>query len=84
MSQQRFLQIDLLRPAYIGITQIDFFIVYKRCGNIVFSTSEQGKGWDGSIDGKPAGTDTYVWIVKGMDIFGNIIEIKGRLSLYVN
>ena len=53
-------------------------------GKIVFSTSEQGKGWDGLIDGKPAGTDTYVWIVKGMDIFGNIIEIKGRLSLYVN
>ena len=53
-------------------------------GKIVFSTSEQGKGWDGSIDGKPAGIDTYVWIVKGMDIFGNIIEIKGRLSLYVN
>ena len=43
---------------------------------LFFSTSEQGKGWDGSIDGKPAGTDTYVWIMKGMDIFGNNIEKK--------
>ena len=50
-------------------------------GKIVFSTSEQGKGWDGSIDGKPAGTDTYVWIVKGMDIFGNIIQKKGSAIL---
>ena len=72
---------DLLRPAYIGITQIDFFTVYNRWGKIVFSSKEQGKGWDGTIDGRPAGTDTYVWIVKGIDILGNLIEKKGSVVL---
>ena len=55
---------------------IDYFTIYNRWGKIVFSSNELGKGWNGSIDGKPAGTDTYVWIMKGMDIFGNNIEKK--------
>lgn len=72
---------DLLRPAYIGITQVEFFAVYNCWGKMVFSTREQGKGWDGSIDGKQAATDSYVWIVKGTDILGNIIEKKGSVVL---
>jgi hypothetical protein len=36
----------------VGISVLDYFRVYNRYGQLVFNTSETGKGWDGKIDGK--------------------------------
>ena len=36
--------------------------VYNRWGERVFSTTEQGKGWNGTYNGSQQATGNYVWI----------------------
>ena len=72
---------DLLVPIPVGIAQFDFFRLYNRWGQLVFGTTETGKGWDGYIKGKEQGSDTYIWHVRGVDYTGRVVEKKGTTSL---
>ena len=36
-----------------------------------------GKGWDGTIGGKPQSAGTYVWMVSGTDYTGKNIKRRG-------
>ena len=38
-------------------------------------------GWDGTVNGKPQSTDTYVWMIEGKDYTGNIVKRKGTVTL---
>jgi len=72
---------DLLIPIPVGITTFDYFRVYNRYGQLVFSTKETGQGWDGKINGKEQGTSTYAWYVRGTDFTGKVIFKKGTSTL---
>lgn len=73
---------NLFRPAATpGISRLDFFRVYNRWGQLVFTTSEIGRGWDGTIGGKPQSSGTYVWIVQGKDFTGRTVAKKGTMVL---
>ncbi|HEX2534610.1 MAG TPA: PKD domain-containing protein, partial [Chitinophagaceae bacterium] len=50
---------DLLKPLYIGIRNLDFFRVYNRWGQPVFSSSNLSAGWDGTVGGQPAATGSF-------------------------
>ena len=39
------------------------------------------QGWDGTINGKPAATGTYVWMIKGIDTNGGVVELMGTVIL---
>ncbi len=39
------------------------FRVYNRYGQVVFSTKDWTRKWDGSINGQPQETGTYIWIL---------------------
>jgi len=72
---------DLFRPIGVGIKSIEYFRVYNRWGQLVFSTTINGHGWDGNIGGKPQSTNTYVWIVKGIDYLDRPFLKKGNVTL---
>jgi gliding motility-associated-like protein len=72
---------DQLRPIAVGITHIDYFRVYNRWGELVFSTTTNGKGWDGTVNGKPQQTNTYAWIVQAIDYTGKTFFQKGTVTL---
>lgn len=72
---------DVFRPIPIGMKSLKYFKVYNRGGQLIFSTSIQNKGWDGSFKGKPQDTDVFVWIVEGLDYQGKIIFQKGSVTL---
>lgn len=72
---------DLVRPIGVGIAQIDYFRIYNRWGQLVFSTTTNGKGWDGTVNGQPQGTSTYVWIVHATDYTGKSFFAKGVVTL---
>jgi hypothetical protein len=57
----------VLIPNPIGITHFEYFRVFNRGGQLVFSTNKVGEGWDGTINGVPADPGTYVWMVSGVD-----------------
>jgi gliding motility-associated-like protein len=60
----------------LGVTQIQYFRIYNRWGELIFSTTQNGQGWNGKINGKDQGTGVYVWIVKAVDFTGKEISRK--------
>jgi len=72
---------DVLKPIAVGIERIEYFRVYNRWGQLVFSTNVNGHGWNGQISGKPQTTNTYVWLVKAIDYLGNPFFQKGTATL---
>jgi gliding motility-associated-like protein len=72
---------DQLIPIPVGITKLEYFKVYNRYGELVFNTTQIGKGWDGRIKGKEQNTSTYVWYVQGVDYTGKTIFKKGTSTL---
>lgn len=72
---------DIIRPICVGIKKLNFFRIYNRWGQLVYSTSEIGKGWDGLINGVPQPSATFVYMAQGIDYLGNLITGKGTLTL---
>ncbi|HEU5166535.1 MAG TPA: T9SS type B sorting domain-containing protein, partial [Chitinophagaceae bacterium] len=72
---------DVLKPIAVGVKRIDYFRVYNRWGQLVFSTTVNGLGWNGEIGGKPQTTNTFVWLVKAVDYTGKAIFQKGTSTL---
>ncbi|NOT93347.1 T9SS type B sorting domain-containing protein [Ferruginibacter sp.] len=72
---------DVFRAVPVGISLTNYFNVYNRFGELVFQTNQWLKGWDGTYKGKKAASGTYVWLIKGMDKYGKVVEMKGTVIL---
>jgi gliding motility-associated-like protein len=72
---------DLLKPIPVGVASMDYFKVYNRYGQLVFSTTVIGQGWDGRVSGREQNTGTYAWYVQGTDYLGRRIFKKGTSTL---
>ncbi|HTJ11655.1 MAG TPA: gliding motility-associated C-terminal domain-containing protein [Dinghuibacter sp.] len=72
---------NIFRPILVGISSLDFFRVYNRYGQLVYSTSSTEEGWDGTVNGKPQPTAAYVWMVQGRSYMGQTIFKKGTVVL---
>ncbi|MEJ0105298.1 MAG: T9SS type B sorting domain-containing protein [Bacteroidota bacterium] len=72
---------DIIKPICVGISQLNFFRIYNRWGQLIFSTSEMGRGWDGLISGSPQPTSSFVYIAQGIDYTGKTILRKGNITL---
>jgi len=72
---------DVFKAIAPGIKQTDYFKIFDRWGKLVFETNNMSKGWDGKYGGLAQPTAVYVWIIKGLDITGKIIELKGIVTL---
>jgi gliding motility-associated-like protein len=72
---------DVIRPILVGIKQLQYFRIYNRWGQLVFSTSESGKGWDGTISGQLQSTSNFVYVAQAIDYTGRTISRKGNVML---
>ena len=72
---------DMLKPILAGVQRIEYFKVYNKWGQLLFSTSENGRGWDGRVSGQLQVSGTYVWMVKAYDYKGSAIFQKGLVML---
>jgi gliding motility-associated-like protein len=72
---------DVVRPIAVGVSRIHYFRVYNRWGQLVFETTENGRGWDGRIKGILQGSQSFAWIVKGEDFTGKTVFEKGTVTL---
>jgi gliding motility-associated-like protein len=70
-----------LRPKAVGISVLHYFRVYNRWGQVVFQTSQMGKGWDGRVNGVVQNNGTYVWMISGTDYTGKQVVKKGTAIL---
>ncbi|RBL92617.1 gliding motility-associated C-terminal domain-containing protein [Chitinophaga flava] len=72
---------DRFRFIPVGIVHYQFFRIYNRWGQEIYSSTDFRNGWDGTYKGMPAPVDTYLWILKGTDFNGKEIFKKGTVTL---
>lgn len=72
---------DVIYPICVGIEKLNYFKIFNRWGQLVFSTSQIGHGWDGRIKGEVQSSNNYVFVAEGVDYNGNTIFKKGNLVL---
>jgi len=72
---------DLFRPVPVGISSLSYFRVYSRWGQLVYSTTRIGDGWDGRVNGQLQDSGTYVWMVEGTTYTGRKVSHKGTMIL---
>jgi PKD repeat protein len=71
----------LLHPIAVGIASFEYFIVYNRYGQVVFTTNDPNSGWDGNFKGKPQNAGVYVWIAAGKTFRGTAMLRRGTAVL---
>lgn len=72
---------DVLRPILYAITELHYFKVYNRWGQLVFETNAIGKGWDGIFKGSAQPSEIYSWILECVGKNGEIIKESGKSFL---
>ncbi len=72
---------DKFIPFPVGIKKINYFRVFDRWGQIVYSTSTLNEGWDGKFGGKEQSSGVYVWMVQGITKDDRVITKKGTVML---
>jgi gliding motility-associated-like protein len=71
-------------PQGVGIDASDFKMwIFDRWGNMIWSTTTWGEGWDGKANGgsKVAQEDVYVWKIRCKDLTGKVHDRVGHVSL---
>ncbi|MBL7931809.1 MAG: gliding motility-associated C-terminal domain-containing protein, partial [Bacteroidia bacterium] len=71
---------EMFMPVTRGVTSCDMQI-FNRWGQMVFSTTELGKGWDGTFRGQIAKQDSYVWQAKIVTNRGEKRSYSGSVTL---
>jgi gliding motility-associated-like protein len=72
---------DNIYPICVGISELKFFRIFNRWGQMVFSTNQIGKGWDGRIGGIQQSTGNFVFMAEAIDYTGRRIFKKGNIVL---
>lgn len=72
---------DIFRPLAVGIKTLNAFRIYSRWGELLFSTSAMGQGWDGTSKGVPQNAGNYIWQISGIDSFGKPFSQNGNVVL---
>jgi len=61
--------------------RFNFFTIYNRNGEIVFSSGNAAVGWNGVYKGVPQSTGVYVWIASATSYKGVQVLRKGTVML---
>jgi gliding motility-associated-like protein len=64
-----------------GIAAIESMEIYNRWGQKVFSSTEPNARWDGQINGQPAASDVYVYVIFWREGDGALKFSKGEVTL---
>lgn len=74
---------DTFKPIGEGIdTKNYLFMVFNRWGEKLFETDDLNEGWDGTYNGNPVQTDTYIWRIKAKELYRNVnTEHTGFINL---
>lgn len=74
---------DIFRPIPVGINTPDceWFRIYNRFGQLIFSTTQWMKGWDGTFKNKKQPIGTYVWSLGYKEKNGSTKVINGTVMI---
>ena len=66
---------------HLNVKELLEFSVFNRGGKMVFTTTDINGGWDGNLEGRKAGMDTYTWLVRAVNRDGKNVSQKGNVTL---
>lgn len=72
---------DRFYPFPVGIKSINYFRVFNRWGQLVFSSNTLYQGWDGKFNGQAQAAGVYVWMTQGLDKNNKLITKQGTITL---
>jgi len=77
---------DVFYPRGRGLYNIQGMRIFNRWGELVFQRKDfpantESMGWDGTINGRPAPSDAYVYIIDVICINAQVIALKGDVTL---
>jgi gliding motility-associated-like protein len=72
---------DILKAVPVGIKDFKYFKVFNRWGQVVFSTKDPSRGWDGKFNNAIQDGNSFVWIAEGTDVNGKRIQRKGSVTI---
>ncbi len=72
---------DKFIPFPVGIKKLNYFKVFNRWGQMVYSTTVLNEGWDGRFGGKEQASGVYVWMLQGITKDDKIITKQGTVVL---
>ncbi|MET0298895.1 MAG: PKD domain-containing protein [Flavitalea sp.] len=72
---------DRFRPVAVGMSEILYFRIFNRFGQLVYESKDTFTGWDGKTNGYKQPNTTYVWQVAGIDFSGKTHVKKGTVTL---
>ncbi|MCB0524371.1 MAG: gliding motility-associated C-terminal domain-containing protein [Lewinellaceae bacterium] len=73
---------DVFRLAVVeGKATVESFFIYDRWGNKVFESFDPDASWDGTINGKEASSDVYVYRIRWRNSDGSLQVSSGDVTL---
>ena len=72
---------DIVKPIPVGIVSFNYFNIYNRWGQLIYTTKEVGKGWDGTFNGIAQPSGAYIFTTQGTSFLGKQIFKKGTVVL---
>lgn len=72
---------DILRPVIRGVQSITYFRIFNRAGNLLFQTTTDRAGWDGTYKGAQQDPQTVVWMLECIGVDGHVFNRKGSSLL---
>jgi gliding motility-associated-like protein len=72
---------DKFTPFPVGMKSYNYFRVFNRWGQVVFSTTRLNDGWDGRWGGVDQAGGTYVWMIEGLTKDNRVITKKGTVVM---
>lgn len=72
---------DILKGIPVGVKQFNYLRIFNRWGQLIFSTTDYNKGWDGTIRGQNQPGGMYIVVANAIDFKGNVIAKKQTVLL---
>ncbi len=72
---------DIFYPFPVGIKSINYFKVFNRWGQLLFSSTTLYQGWDGKLQGVEQPTGAYVFMAQGVDKNGKLLTRQGTVAM---
>jgi len=57
------------------------YSIFNRWGELVFTTTDLGKGWDGKVNGQEADIGTYVYLIRAVGLDEEFFQRQGNITL---
>ena len=72
---------DVFRGIPVGVKQFNYLRIFNRWGQLIFSTGDYNKGWDGTWQGQNQPGGVYIVLANAIDFKGNAISKRQNFVL---